>query len=87
MRDPQLSRPNAWGGVYAYSHSKLCQVRHLQDCCQDCVRYAKRILVIMYTKLVWAFGMNLVGTARIGVYLSKLQSCCVTVYGASMSAK
>lgn len=26
MRDPQLSRPNAWGGVYAYSHSKLCQV-------------------------------------------------------------
>ena len=41
----------------------------------------------MYTKLVWAFGMNLVGTARIGVYLSKLQSCCVTLYGASMSLK
>ena len=71
MRDPQLSRPNAWGGVYAYSHSKLCQVKHLQDCCQDCVKYTKRMLVIMYT----------------GVYLSKLQSSCVTLYGASMSLK
>ena len=26
MQDPLLSRPKAWNSVYAYSHSKLCQV-------------------------------------------------------------
>lgn len=26
MQDPLLSRPKAWNSVYAYSHSKLCQI-------------------------------------------------------------